>query len=137
MSLPSFNSLHLTLSEIQPQQEFKGKVIIARLKVKSRSHHWCCRPIPPTNAPNKNQHLTSHSFRDTNWTSFSQPTAQMPIWKSSVKSENNTCTVHKNLIRFLIHDRTHIAVTTEKSRETICHICKPLNRISSIYLVIT
>ena len=59
MSLQSINFLHLTISEIQPWQDFigHGDYDIAYLQ-------------PPTNVPTKNQLPTPYSFRDIAQTRF-------------------------------------------------------------------
>ena len=69
MSLPSINFLHLTVSEIQPGQDFIGQGHYARSKVKSRSYHEDAHlhpltnvPTPLTNVPTKYQLSTPYGF---------------------------------------------------------------------------
>ena len=69
MSLPSINFLHLTVSEIQPGQDFQTQGHYG--KVKSRSDHNVAQLHPLTNVPTKYQLPTPYGFRDTDRTRFS------------------------------------------------------------------
>ena len=62
MSLSSINFLHLTFSEIEPGQYFKGQGHYS--KVKSRSDHDVAHLHPRTNVPTKYQLPTPYDFRD-------------------------------------------------------------------------
>ena len=62
MSLPSINFLHLTVSEIQPGQDFIGQGHYG--KVKSRSDHDVAHLHPLTNINTKYQLPTPYGFRD-------------------------------------------------------------------------
>ena len=63
MSLQSINFLHLTVSKIQPKQNFIGQGHYG--KVKSRSHHDVAHLQPLTNVPTKYQLPTPYGFCDT------------------------------------------------------------------------
>ena len=69
MSLPSINFLYLTVSEIQPRQDFKGQGHYS--KVKSRSHYDVAHLQPLTNVPAKYQLPTPYGCRDLFRTRFS------------------------------------------------------------------
>ena len=69
MSLPSINFLHLTVSEIQPEQDFQTQGHYG--KVKSRSDHDVAQLHHLTNVPTKYQLPTPYGFRDTARTRFS------------------------------------------------------------------
>ena len=62
MSAPYINYLHLTVSEIQPEQDFISQGHYG--KVKSRSDHDVAHLHPLTNIPTKYQLPTPYSFRD-------------------------------------------------------------------------
>ena len=68
MSLPSINFLHLTVSEIQPGQDFMGRGHYS--KVKSRSDRNVTHLHPLTNVPTKYHCPTPYSFRDIARTRF-------------------------------------------------------------------
>ena len=78
ISLPSINFLHLTVSEIQPGQDFQTEGHYS--KVKSRSHHDTAHLHPQTNVPIKYQLLTPYNLGDTAWTNFFPPPARLPAW---------------------------------------------------------
>ena len=59
MSLPSINFLHLTVSEIQPGQDFQTQGHYG--KVKSRSDHDVAQLHPLTNVPTKYQLPTPYA----------------------------------------------------------------------------
>ena len=61
MSLPSINSLDLTVSEIYSPDKLV-KVTTTRSKVKSRSHHDVAYLQAFTNVPTKYQHLSPQAF---------------------------------------------------------------------------
>ena len=68
MSLTSINFLHLTVSEIQPGQDFKGQGHFG--KVKSRSNYDVAHLQPLTNIPTKYQLPTPYSLGDIARTRF-------------------------------------------------------------------
>ena len=68
MSLPNINFLHLTVSEIYPEQDFIGQGHYG--KVKSRSDHDVAHLHPLTNVPTKYQLPTPYGFRDIARTRF-------------------------------------------------------------------
>ena len=68
MSLSSINFLHLTVSEISPEQDFIGQGHYG--KVKSRSHHDVEHLHLLTNVSTKYQLPTPYGFRDIARTRF-------------------------------------------------------------------
>ena len=46
MSLPSIHFLHLTVSEIQPKQDFIGQGHYGKVKGQIKVRPWCCTPTP-------------------------------------------------------------------------------------------
>ena len=90
MSLPSIIFLHLTVSEIQPGQDFIGQGQ-ARSKVKSRSHHDVAQLHPLTNVPTKYQLLTPYGFRDIARTRFYRSRS---LWQGERSNQGHTITLH-------------------------------------------
>ena len=87
MSLPSINFLHLTVSVIQPGQDFIAQGHYG--KVKSRSHHDVAHLHALTNVPTKYQLPTPYGFRDVARTRFS-------ISRSLRSNQGHTMTLHTN-----------------------------------------
>ena len=69
MSLPSINFPHLTLSEIQPWQNFKHQGQNGKVKGQIKITPWCCILKLCNQYPSTYQHLTTHGFWDTSKTS--------------------------------------------------------------------
>ena len=51
MSLPNINFLHLTVSEIQPGQDFIGQGHYGKVKGQIKVTPWRCTPTPPNQYP--------------------------------------------------------------------------------------
>ena len=88
MSLPSINFLHLTVSKIQPGQDFIGQGHNG--KVKSWSDHDVAHLHLLTIVPTKYQLPTPYGFRDIARTRFFPPPAH-----PDTMGENNTPTALK------------------------------------------
>ena len=83
MFLPNINSLHLTVSKIQPGQDFIGQDHYG--KVKSRSHHDVAHLQLPTNVPTKYQIPTPKGFRDIAQTRFYTSNIKVTMARSKIK----------------------------------------------------
>ena len=68
--LVSINFLHLTLSGVQPGQDFQTQGHYRKVKVKSRSHHDVAHLETLTNVPANYQLPTPYGFLDIAWTRF-------------------------------------------------------------------
>ena len=68
MTLRIINFLYLTVSEIQPGEDFKGQGHYS--KVKSRSHHDTAHLQPVTNVPAKYQLPTPYGCQNIAQTRF-------------------------------------------------------------------
>ena len=86
MSLPSINFLHLTVSEMQPGQDFIGqghyRKVKGQIKVNSRSRHDVAHLHRLTNVPTKYQLPTPYGFRDIAQTSFYRSRS---LWQGQIK----------------------------------------------------
>ena len=89
MSLPSINFLDLTVSEIQPGQDFISQGHSS--KVKSRSDHDVTHLHPLTNVPTTYQLSTAYGFRDIARTIFYRPRS---LWLGQRSNQGHTMTVH-------------------------------------------
>ena len=74
--LLSFNFQHLTLSEIQPRQDFQTQGHYRKVKVKTRSHHDVTHLQTLTNTTTKYQLPTPYGFLDIARTKFERSVQQ-------------------------------------------------------------
>ena len=81
-SLPSIKFLDLTVSEIQPGQDFIGQCHYGMVKVKSRSHLDVAHLHPLTNVPTTYQLPIPHGFQDIAETIFYRSRS---LWQGQIK----------------------------------------------------
>ena len=91
MSLLSPNFLHLTVSEIYPEQDFIGQGHYGKVKVKSRSHHDVAHLHPLTNIPTKYQLPTPYGFQDIARTRFYRSRS---LQQGQRSNQGHTMTLH-------------------------------------------
>ena len=89
MSLRSINFLHLTVSEIQPGQDFIGQGHYSKGQIKVRPRR--CTSTHPTNVPTKYQLPTPYSFRDIARTRFYRSSTLRQCQRSN---QGHTMTLH-------------------------------------------
>ena len=70
MSLSRINFLHLTVSEIQPGQDFIGQGHYGKVKGQIKVTSRRCIPTPPNQCPYHVSTSTPYSFRDIARTRF-------------------------------------------------------------------
>ena len=91
MSLPSINFIHLTVSKIQPGQDFIGQGHYSKVKGQLRSHHDGAHLHTLTNVPAKYQLPTPYGFRDTAPTTFNRSRS---LWLGQRSNQGHTITLH-------------------------------------------
>ena len=93
MSLPSTNFLHLTISEIQPGQDFIGQGDYSKVKGQIKVTPWRCTPAPPNQCPY--QVATSYTLRFSRNSQDKLFPAARPPTHLDIMGENNTPTALK------------------------------------------
>ena len=117
MSLPSINFLHLTVSEIQPGQDFQTQGHYS--KVKSRSDHDVAHLHPLTNVPAKYQLPTPHGCRDIARTRLSNSRS---LQQGQRSNQGQTMTLHTYTpqpISLLSMNFLHLTVSEIQPGQTV------------------
>ena len=91
MSLPSINFLHLTVSEIQPGQDFQTQGHYGKVKGQIKVRPCVAQLHPLTNVPTKYQLPTPYGFRDTARTRFSNSRS---LRQGQRSNQGQTMTMH-------------------------------------------
>ena len=66
MTLSSIKFIHITVSEIQPEQDFK----LQQSQRSNQGHTMMLQPAPTTNVSTKYQLSTPYTLRENAWTRF-------------------------------------------------------------------
>ena len=95
MSLPSINFLHLTVTEIQPIQDFIGQGHYGKAKGQIKVTIWLCTPTPPNQCPY--QVLTSYTLPFLRYSPNKIFKLKVTTAKSKVKSRSDHDVTHLHL----------------------------------------
>ena len=94
MPLPSINLLHLTVSEIEPRQDFIGQGHYGKVKGQIKVSPWRCTPTPPNQSPY--QVSTSYTLRFPRYSPDKIFKLKVTKARSMVKSRSHHDVAHLN-----------------------------------------
>ena len=92
MSLPSINFLHLTVSEIQPGQDFQTQGHYGKVKGQIKVRPWRCTTTPPNQCPY--QVSTSYTLRFPRYSPDKIFKLKVTTARSKVKSRSDHDVAH-------------------------------------------